>query len=165
MARPSSSAHRTALVLACALLGLSAVPAEGKIVVQRSMKGIRLGMTVREVRDRLGAPDRISFRSDELQGRVRVYAYGLTRASFSPGDDGRVNSISTTSRHERTSRGIGVGSARSQVARKVPGVRCRLEFGTDHCYLGSFDPGRRVTDFLIGANGRVRRVTIGFVID
>ena len=131
--------------------------------MQRSMKGIRLGMTVREVRDRLGAPDRISFRSDELQGRVRVYAYGLTRASFSPG--GRVNSISTTSRHERTSRGIGVGSARSQVARKVPGVRCRLEFATDHCYVGSFDPGRRVTDFLIDANGRVRRVTIGFVID
>jgi hypothetical protein len=134
-------------------------------VVQRSMKGIRLGMTVREVRDRLGAPDRISFRKDEIQGRVRVYAYGLTRASFSPGDKGRVNAISTTSRHERTSRGIGVGSARAQVADKVAGVRCRVEFGTNHCYLGSFSPGRRVTDFLIGADGRVRRVTIGFVID
>jgi hypothetical protein len=165
MARPSPSAHRTALVLALALLALSAVPAEGKIVVQRSMKGIRLGMTVREVRDRLGAPDRISFRKDEIQGRVRVYAYGLTRASFSPGDKGRVNAISTTSRHERTSRGIGVGSARAQVADKVAGVRCRVEFGTNHCYLGSFSPGRRVTDFLIGADGRVRRVTIGFVID
>lgn len=134
-------------------------------MVQRSMKGIRLGMTVREVRDRLGAPDRISFRNDEIQGRVRVYAYGLTRASFSPGDEARVNSISTTSRHERTSRGIGVGSARAQVAGKVPGVRCRVEFGTDHCYVGSFSPGRRVTDFLIGGNGQVRRVTIGFVID
>jgi hypothetical protein len=159
------SACGAALVVAFALLALSAAPAEAKIVVQRSMKGIGLGMTVREVRDRLGAPDRISFRHDEIQGRVRVYAYGLTRASFSPGDQARVNTISTTSRHERTSRGIGVGSARAQVAAKVPGVRCRVEFGTDHCYVGSFNPGRRVTDFLIGANGRVRRVTIGFVID
>jgi hypothetical protein len=129
------------------------------------MKGIRLGMSVREVRDRLGAPDKIAFRRDEIQGRIRIYAYGLTRASFSPGDGARVNSISTTSRHERTSRGVGVGSRRAVVAGKVPGVRCRVEFGTDHCSIGTFAPGRRVTDFLIGTNGRVLRVTVGFVID
>jgi hypothetical protein len=165
MARLSSAPHRVALVLAFALLAVCAPPAPAKIVVQQSVKGIRLGATVHDVRQRLGAPDRISFRIDPLQGRVRVYAYGLTRASFSPGDDARVNSISTTSRHERTSRGIGVGSARAAVARKVAGVRCRVEFGADHCYVGRFDPGKRVTDFLIGANGRVRRVTLGYVID
>jgi hypothetical protein len=51
------------------------------------------------------------------------------------------------------------------VARKVPGVRCRVEFGSDHWYVGSFGPGTRVTDFLIGATGGVRRVTVGYVID
>ena len=150
---------------ATALLLLSAAPAQARIVPQQGMKGIRLGMSVREVRDRLAAPDKIAFKHDEIQGRVRVYAYGLTRASFSPGDDARVNAISTTSRHERTSRGIGVGSSRALVARRVPGVHCHVELGIDHCYVGSFDPGKRVTDFLIGPGGRVRRVTVGFVID
>jgi hypothetical protein len=164
VARLPTCAYR-APVLALALLAVSGAPAHAKIVPQEGMKGMRLGMSVRAVRDHLGAPDRIIFRNDEIQGRIRIYAYGLTRASFSPGADARVNTISTTSRHERTSRGIGVGSARAEVARKVPGVRCRVEFGTDHCYVGSFDPGRRVTDFLFGASGRVRRVTIGFVID
>jgi hypothetical protein len=157
--------HGAALVLAVALTGFSAAPALATIVPQQGLKGIRLGMSVREVRDRLGAPDRIAFLKDPIQGRVRVYGYGLTRASFSPGDHARVNSISTTSRHERTRRGIGVGSARALVGRRVPGVRCRVEFGVDHCYVGSFSPGRRVTDFLLGADRRVRRVTIGYVID
>jgi hypothetical protein len=152
-------------VLALPVLAVGGAPAQAKIVPQQGMKGIRLGMTVRQVRDRLGAPDKVIFRHDEIQGRIRIYAYGLTRASFSPGADARVNTISTTSRQERTSRGVGVGSARTQVARKVPAVRCRVEFGTDHCYVGSFNPGRRVTDFLFGPSGRVRRVTVGFVID
>jgi hypothetical protein len=164
MVQHSASARRAAVVV-IALLVASAAPAQARIVPQRGMKGIRLGMSVRDVRDRLGAPDKIAFEINPIEGRIRVYAYGLTRASFSPGGDARVNSISTTSRHERTSRGVGVGSRRGLVARKVPGVRCRIEFGTDHCYVGSFDPGKRVTDFLIGANGRVRRVTVGFVID
>ncbi|HEX7299425.1 MAG TPA: hypothetical protein VF257_10475 [Solirubrobacteraceae bacterium] len=153
------------VVLGAVVVLCSAAPAQATIVPQQGIKGIRLGMTVREVRDRLGTPDKIAFRRDPIQGRIRIYAYGLTRASFSPGEHARVNTISTTSRHERTSRGIGVGSRRALVARRVPGVRCRVEFGTDHCSVGIFTAGRRVTDFLIGADGRVRRVTVGFVID
>jgi len=141
--------------------------AQAHIVPQRGIKGIRLGMTVSQVRARLGPPDRIVFRRDPIQGRVRVYAYGLTHASFSPGDASaaRVNGITTTSRRERTTRGVGVGSRRAQVANRVPGIRCRVEFGVDHCFIGSFLPGHRVTDFRIGPTGRVRSVTVGFVID
>jgi hypothetical protein len=164
MAQPSSALRRAAIVIV-AFLVFSATPAQARIVPQRGMKGIRLGMTVREVRDRLGAPDKIAFAHGPIEGRFRLYAYGLTRVSFSPGANARVNSISTTSRRERTSRGIGVGSRRALVARDVPGARCLVELGIDHCYVGSFGPGRRVTDFLIGATGRVHRVTVGFVID
>jgi hypothetical protein len=146
------------------LLAVSA--AQARIVPQEGIKGIRLGMTVSQVRARLGPPDRIMFRRDPIQGRVRVYAYGLTHASFSPGDtSARVNVITTTSRRERTTRGIGVGSRRAQVAARVRGVRCRVEFGVDHCFVGSFVPGGRVTDFRIDPTGRVRGVTVGFVID
>lgn len=165
MARHPSSARRATLTLSSLILAFSAAPAYAQIVPQRGIKGIRLDMTVREVRDRLGVPDRIIFEEDPIQGRIRVYAYGLTRASFSPGDDARVTGMSTTSRRERTSRGVGVGSARATVARKVPGVRCRIEYGFDHCYIGSLTPGTRARDFLIGSNGRVRRVAVGIVID
>src|SRR4051794_30173180 len=123
------SSHAQCMALVVVVLACSAAPAQATIVPQQGIKGIRLGMTVREIRARLGAPDRIAFRRDEIQGRIRIYAYGLTQASFSPGDGARVNSISTTSRHERTSRGIGVGSRRALVAHEVPGVRCRVEFG------------------------------------
>lgn len=165
MARHPSSARRVALALTLLILTFFAPAAFAQIVPQRGIKGIRLEMTVREVRDRLGTPDRITFEEDPIQGRVQVYAYGLTRASFSSGDNARVTAISTTSRRERTSRGVGVGSARTTVARKVPGVRCRVEYGFDHCYIGSLAPGTRATDFLIGSNGRVRRVVVGIVID
>ena len=155
------------LSLLSGLVLVLAVPAaQARIVPQRGIKGIRLGMTVSQVRARLGPPDRIVFRRDPIQGRVRVYAYGLTHASFSPGDaSARVNDITTTSRRERTTRGVGVGSRRTQVAAKVRGIRCRVEFGVDHCFIGSFLAGHRVTDFRIGPTGRVRSVTVGFVID
>jgi len=155
------------LSLLSGLVLVLAVPAaQARIVPQRGIKGIRLGMTVSQVRARLGPPDRIVFRRDPIQGRVRVYAYGLTHASFSPGNaSARVNGITTTSRRERTTRGVGVGSRRAQVAARVRGVRCRVEFGVDHCFIGSFLAGHRVTDFRIGPTGRVRSVTVGFVID
>src|SRR4051794_12623098 len=128
------------LSLLSGLVLLLAVPAaQARIVPQQGIKGIRLGMTVSQVRARLGPPDRIAFRRDPIQGRVRVYSYGLTQASFSPGDaTARVNTITTTSRRERTTRGVGVGSRRAQVATKVRGIRCRVEFGVDHCFIGSF---------------------------
>src|SRR4051794_29605818 len=155
------------LSLLSTLVLLLAVPAaQARIVPQQGIKGIQLGMTVSQVRARLGPPDRVMFRRDPIQGRVRVYAYGLTQASFSPGAaSARVNVITTTSRRERTTRGVGVGSRRAQVAPRVRGVRCRIEFGVDHCFVGRFVAGRRVTDFRIGPTGRVRRVTVGFVID
>lgn len=165
MAWHRSSARRATLLSAVLLLTLAAAPAQARIVPQQGMKGIRLGMSVGEVRDRLGAPDSVTFPRDEIQGRIRVYVYGLTRAIFSAGDGARLDSVSTTSRRERTSRGVGVGSARATVARRVPGVRCRVEYGVDHCAIGSFEPGTRVTDFLIGSNRRVSRVTVGIVID
>ena len=44
--------------------------------------------------------------------------------------------------------------------------RCRTEFGFRHCFVGSFMPGRRVTDFFISrATGRVTEVVVGLVID
>jgi hypothetical protein len=46
----------------------------------------------------------------------------------------------------------------------VPGVKCRTELGFGHCFLGRFEPGKRVTDFHL-RSGKVTRVVVGFVID
>ncbi len=46
----------------------------------------------------------------------------------------------------------------------VLGVTCQAVTGTLDCHVGALLAGRRVTDFLF-RNGRVSRVTVGFVID
>ena len=149
-----------------AVLLLAAVPAGAAIVPQRGIKGVRLTDTVAKVRSRLGAPDAVIFTRDPIIGRTRVYKYGLTHVRFGgAAKDATVVSSETTSRAERTSRGIGVGSTRAQVAARVPGVKCRVEFGLNHCYVGEFVAGRRVTDFRITSTGRVGRVVVGFVVD
>lgn len=76
----------------------------------------------------------------------------------------RVTNITTTGRRERTSRGVGVGSTERAVRTRVRNVRCETVAGSRSCHVGSFRPGRRVTDFKI-RRGRVYEVVIGFVID
>jgi hypothetical protein len=145
---------------------LVAAPASARIVPQESIAGIHIGMDVSQVRDARGAPDAVIFQRHPIVGRTRIYKYGLTYATFEcTCPSARVFSIRTRSRHERTSRGVGVGSLRSTVAARVPGVRCVVESGFDHCYVGRFVAGKRVTDFRIGRSGRVASVTVGFVID
>ena len=130
------------------------------------MKGLELGMTRDDVRAQLGSPDRASIVAHPIIGRTRVWRYGLTRATFDgTAEDARVISLDTTSRRERLANGIGVGSSRAAVARRVPRVRCRVEFGIDHCHIGEFLAGRVVTDFAISSRGRVKRITVGRVID
>ena len=157
--------RRLALLTLVAFAGLTA-SASATIVPQEGMLGIKLRQTVSPVRETLGPPDSIVFVDNEIIGRQRVYRYGRTTVSFDgAARDARVIGISTKSRRERTANDVGVGSTRRTVARKVRGVTCKVEFGVDHCYVGSFRAGRRVTDFLIGRRGRVTRVVVGIVID
>ena len=155
-----------ALGIGLATVLVAAAPASGAIVPQQGIKGVHLGDSVAKVRSTLGAPDTVIFTSHPIIGRIRVYRYGLTYVRFDGTQStAKVTSIDTTSRAERTSRGIGVGSTRAQVAARVPSVKCVVESGFDHCYVGAFRAGRRVTDFRITSTGRVGRVVVGFVLD
>lgn len=158
---------RVHLILCMAAAALIAAPAsaDAVIVPQKSMKGVSLNMTTSQVRAKLGKPDKVAYPRHEILGRYKVYRYGLTRISLHSGKDGRVFSLNTESRKERLANGIGVGSREADVARRVKGVRCAVEFGLRHCYIGSFRAGKRVTDFFINRFGRVKGIVIGFVID
>ena len=154
------------LLLAVACL-LAAAPGAGAVVVpQEGMKGLKLGMTVAEVRGVLGAPDRFRTVRNPSIGRIREWRYGLTRVSFDgTGRSARVLAMDTRSRAERLAVGVGVGSTRATVRRRVEGVRCLVEFTYDHCFLGAFRAGQVVTDFAIDRRGRVARITVGRVVD
>jgi hypothetical protein len=152
------------LATTAALLALCGT-ASATIVPQRGMLGVELGDTVREVRDELGPPDGIRFVEHEIIGRRRLYHYGRTVIGFDgDGRRARVIDMTTRSRSERLANGIGVGSTKREVMRRVQGVRCPVE-EPFHCYIGRFLPGRRVTDFRFGRRARVNAITVGRVID
>jgi hypothetical protein len=151
-----------------AVTSLLAVPAAAgaEIVPQKGIRGIEVDMTIAQVRAGAGAPTRFRSVRDPFVGRTRRWDYGLTTVLFSSTrSNATVRSITTRSVRERTTAGVGVGSTRSAVRRKVAGVRCLVEFTYDHCFLGRFTAGQIVTDFAISRRGKVSRVTVGRVLD
>lgn len=157
--------RRLLLVTVLAFAVLGGGTASATIVPQRGMLGVRLSDTVREVRDRLGAPDGIRFVQHPIIGRQRLYHYGRTVIGFDgDGRRARVINMRTRSRRERLANGVGVGSTKREVMRKVARVRCPMD-EPFHCLIGRLEPGRVVTDFRLGRRNRVTSISIGRVID
>jgi hypothetical protein len=130
------------------------------IVPQVELAGVHLLMSAAGVRHVLGAPRSMKTLPDEIQGTIRRMDYGKTKVYLSATEDGTVFRITTTDRRQKTAAGIGVGSSRASVARKVKGARCDAR----HCVVGRELAGKRLTVFTLGKD-RVRRITLGFVID
>jgi hypothetical protein len=133
------------------------------IVPSTELAGVHLLMSVAGVEHVLGTPKSIrSIPDDDFDppARVRRMDYGRTKVYLSATADGTVFSITTTDRRQKTSGGVGVGSSRASVARKVSGARCTARA----CVVGQERAGRRVTRFAL-SHGRVARVTLGFVVD
>lgn len=153
---------RGALTAVAVVASALAATANAKIVPQSAIAGVRLGMTQAQVQSQLGKPLGMEHKQNEFGSYTRFNYFGNLIIDFQ--GNATVTAVSTTGKTERTARGIGVGSTKAQVLRLVSGVRCETGSGFAHCYIGSFTPGKRVTDFRL-SRGRVARVTIGFVID
>jgi len=151
------------IVATTALIAGFALPASAsaRIVPQRGIAGANLDMTQAQLLDKLGQPDRKKSRSSEIFGSYRTFFYGKTSVDMFRSGQRKVFNVSTASRAQKTSTGVGVGSTAEAVKKGVKGVKC----DQSHCWVGRFDPGRKVTDFRLSKTGRVTRVTIGFVID
>ena len=130
------------------------------ITPQHGIAGARIGMSKPAVIRALGAPRDVQRGSNDF-GKYLILVYPRVVVTFQSG--ATVTSLSTTAGSERT-RGVGVGSTPAQVAARVPGARCLTEAGYHHCYVGTWEPGRVVTDFAL-RRGRVARVTVGYVLD
>ena len=142
---------------------LVAAPAGARLIPQRGMAGVTLGMSRAQARAVLGTPSRSIHARNEFGAYTELrYKARLLRLVFQ-GNAG-LTAISTSGRRERTRAGVGVGSTEAQVKAGVHGVRCGPLGSRRHCFLGTFSPGKRVTDFWL-TNGRVTRIVVGFVID
>ena len=161
MTRPSRTLTP---VLAAALLAPLGVPAaaEALIQVDRGIAGARLGNSRAEVRAALGSPESTRSGTNDF-GRFLQWRFrgGIT-VHFQ--DRREVTLVSTTGRGDRTRRGVGVGSTEAQVKARVRGIRCETIVGTRSCHTGRFTAGEIITDFQL-RNGKVRRVSVGRVLD
>jgi hypothetical protein len=152
-------------VLPLFLIVAAVLPASASaaLVPQKSLSGIGLGMSEDEVRAARGEPDEVNHPQHPIAGESTEFRYGLTYVTILP--QSGVVSITTTSRRE-TYRGVGVGSTEKALRAKVSGERCQTEFGYRDCHLGRFEPGKTVTVWHISRKTRrVRRITLGYVID
>jgi hypothetical protein len=151
---------KTLAVTAALALALP-VSASARIVPQRGIAGANLDMTQAQLRAELGKPDKVANPTSPIFGRYTTWFYDSTSVDMFRTQDRKVFNVSTTSKSEKTSSGVGVGSTTSAVLNGVKRSRCDQQ----HCWLGRFEGGRKVTDFLLSAKGRVTRVTIGYVLD
>lgn len=137
-----------ALLTVGAALLLPPSPAQAGFRINRSMEGIRLGMTQADVRERLGRPARRERGPDFLNWRYRLPAMQLT---FKP----RVVTLFTRSPFIRGRQDIGVGTHERRLTRVVRRVECDTAEGQRLCVVGGFDTGERSTVFVM----RRRQVT------
>ena len=155
---------RYLLLAAAASLALPAA-AGAVIVPQQGMLGAKLGMPSGLIQARLGPPDAIRTRTNEIIGQYTEYRYGEVLVSLFR-SNGQAFNFFTRGRSARTVQGVGVGSSETYLRGVLSGERCRTQFGIRDCIIGQELAGRIVTRFTISrTTNRVINVSVGRVID
>jgi hypothetical protein len=152
-----------ALAAATTFALTSASTAEAVIQVQKGITGIRLGMSQARVKASLGNPSRTKTGHNDFGPFTQFFYPGGITVTFQGNTS--VSAVAITGRSDRTPSGVGVGSTEKQVKNGIRGIKCQTRAAARDCHVGAFRAGRRVTDLILGPNGRVTRVTVGFVID
>jgi hypothetical protein len=113
--------------------------AQARIVVDRSIDGVGLGMSHAAVARILG-----NGKLEPGGGSEYGYRRGSYQVIFS---SGHASSVETFDRQQRTSNGLRVGSSLADVRAREPRLHCASDAGEMDCYLGTIKRGHRYTDF------------------
>lgn len=137
--------------------------ASAKIVVGVGIAGVSPGHTMTKVKSVLGKPSTTGTGRTEF-GRVTTYVYGRPKVEIQF-LAGKVVQISTRDTEQRTSTGLGVGSAYTKVRSSFKAERCESASSTVKvCTIGGKRAGQRGTTFRFVRN-KVNDVSIGIVLD
>lgn len=98
-----------------------------RIVLDRSIGPVRIGMTQDELRAALGEPDDTA--ASEFHGGWERWAYRERRLTLTLTERGEVWDVRTRSGRYRSDRGLGVGLRERAVRRRLPGATCRAYGG------------------------------------
>jgi hypothetical protein len=155
-------------LLVLVLTGVCAAPAGATIVPGKGMAGVKLRDCADTVRARLGQPTKTLVTRD-FTGPVVILIYkarGLRATFHFSGNCQALTAISTSKGQERTAKGIGKGTGLHTLKATLKGEHCTRSKGrVRSCHLGSYRPGRVVTEFRLNTKRRVTSVLVGRVID
>jgi hypothetical protein len=135
------------------LMLVFAAPADASLAINKSIGGVRIGMTSAQVKAKLGTPDKKTLGPDFVNW---VYARPAMEVTLKPD----VITLFTKSRAQRGPGGIGVGTTEKRLRKVVRRARCQVLGGERLCIVGSFDTGKLSTVFGMTKGGRVRDITI-----
>lgn len=146
-----------ALVLSVVLLA-TAPSALANIVIGQSIAGVKLGDSEAQVTAVLGPPT-----SNENGSLFYPSSVGLRIGV----NAGKVNDVLSISKKQKTSKGITIGSSRTQMKRVYPNAKCAEgPYGPQSLYcavLAHFHGRKSFTSFLFGtAKGGVTEIELGY---
>ena len=135
MHTPPASRLIVVSLVVLALLAASALmpsqDANARIVPGKGLAGLRLDMTKKEVRAKLGRPDEV--RKKDVGYSLTVFVYRKQRLYVDFASRGRVLHLTSRSPRERTRDGLGVGSTLREVRAARPKIYCQVSDGVGFC--------------------------------
>jgi hypothetical protein len=162
-----------ALPLSLLAAGALAAPAAAVIRPQRSIAGIRVGMTQQQVLDRLGSPRKTITRLGGGGGDDPITTYTYTRRGLRVyAHPNRANTANVVfdvevykGHGQRTPSGIRIGSRRSAVDRRVSHSQChRYDPTYAVCFVGRGTHGSITTTFWLNRRNRVYKIDLARII-
>lgn len=163
--RRSSLVAVASLLLSAAVLAI-APSALASIVIGQSIDGVKLGDNEAQMTAAIGPPTSKESAGPLYPGSVNVSypeSFGLRISMI----NGRVNGMLSFSKHQKTSKGITIGSSRARMKSAYPKAKCAEgPYGPKSLYcavLTRFHGRKSFTSFLFGtATGGVVEIELGY---
>jgi hypothetical protein len=152
---------------------LLVAPAGAVIVPGKGMAGVKLGQCIEDVVAVIGEPDRTFGKTEPTGEFVESYKYDklgiIIRFYHGPGECLVAGEFFTAASKERTAEGVGKGTTRRTLKKKLEHVKCETfrqgKRKIRSCHIGKFTPSKRVTEFRMTAKGRVGTISVRVVSD